>query len=265
MAYTHIKPGEEIELTARIYGSDVKEDIIDLVTLPMAELFQKKKKSEEAEKTIFAKFDALVDEWYTQAKETVQLRKALEYCKTLSVGHTANKWVTDQYDRHEISNMVYKMTWRLYERTEWSKAMNRSIPIAWELSWGLYFNTPQNTDDTRTGLKIAGQEKKVFKDKATLNKYLQGRITAYAHLFQEISPPIPKGEAGRFSVNGVLLPGYAVEVPEQTPKEAADELLALLGDEDIPLTQPPEPKAPSAQPTPKKAPAHKPKKHAPTR
>ena len=31
-----------------------------------------------------------------------------------------------------------------------------------------------------------------FKDKAEAEKYIQGRIKAYSHLFTEISPPIPK-------------------------------------------------------------------------
>ena len=111
-----------------------------------------------------------------------------------------------------------------------------------------------------------------------MDKYLQGRINAYAHLFTEISPPIPKGEEKRFSVNGILLPGYTVEVPEPTPQEVADSLLDLLDDEDLGLPSQPEeaeppPAVPPPQPsptphrkhTPKTAQAHKPKRSAPTR
>ena len=66
-----------------------------------------------------------------------------------------------------------------------------------------------------------------------MEKYLQGRIAAYAHLFTEISPPIPKEHLKHFCVNGVLLPGYTVEDPDaMKPNEAAlDDLLSLL-DED---------------------------------
>ena len=46
-----------------------------------------------------------------------------------------------------------------------------------------------------------------------MEKYLQGRINAYIHLFKEISPPIPAEHEKRFCVNGVLLPGYTVEAP----------------------------------------------------
>ena len=85
-------------------------------------------------------------------------------------------------------------------------------------------------------------------EKAAMDKYLQGRIATYAHLFAEISPPIPKGEEGRFSVNGVLLPGYSTEA-------TVDDLLALLDDDEKVLPAP-------AQ---KKRTPHKQKKHTPER
>ena len=88
-----------------------------------------------------------------------------------------------------------------------------------------------------------------------MEKYLQGRIAAYSHLFTEISPPIPADARKRFCVNGVLLPGYTVEVPAPPPPNV-DELLSLLEDGDMDaLSQTEEP--PSAPPprrqTPKKA------------
>lgn len=105
-----------------------------------------------------------------------------------------------------------------------------------------------------------------------MDKYLQGRINTYAHLFTEISPPVPKGEEKRFSVNGILLPGYTVEVLEPTPQEVADSLLDLLDDEDLRLpsqpeeAEPPQPSpAPHRRHAPKTAQAHKPRKSAPTR
>ncbi len=63
---------------------------------------------------------------------------------------------------------------------------------------------------------VAGQQRKRFTDKAAMEKYLQGRVKAYAHLFAEISPPIPKEFTHYFSVNGQLLPGY--RVAGQEPK-----------------------------------------------
>lgn len=264
MAYTHIKPGEEIEVSARPCsgsGQEV-ERLSDLVKLSFPELEQRKIASEEAEKAVFAKFNDLVDEWKNQAHETVLLREALEYLRTSVPSHTSNQWKEDQHGRHEMSNMVYTFSWRLYERTRYDHALKESITVAWELTWSLHFNTPQNPDNTRIGWKFAGQDRKVFGTREEMDKYLQGRINAYSHLFTEISPPIPKGQEGRFSVNGVLLPGYTVEVPELTPKEAAESLLAFAEDSDIEATLPDSPPPPAPAP---KAPTHKPKKHVPTR
>ena len=59
---------------------------------------------------------------------------------------------------------------------------------------------------------------------------MQGRIAAYAHLFQEISPPLPENHVHLFSVNGKLLPGYTVQPHQPTPQE----LLAFVEDGDTP-------------------------------
>ncbi len=40
-----------------------------------------------------------------------------------------------------------------------------------------------------------------------MEKYLQGRIAAYADLFVEICPPIPTEHKDRFSINGQLMQG----------------------------------------------------------
>lgn len=267
MAYTHIKPGEEIEVSSHLYSSSVHEveRLSNLVKLPFPELEQRKIASEEVEKTIFSKFSPIVSEWQEQAHETVLLRKALEYLRTSIPNHTSNQWKEDQHGRHEMSNMVYTFSWRLYERTVYSHARQKSETVAWVLTWSVYFNTPRNPDKSGSGWKIAGQDQKVFGTKEEMDRYLQGRIKAYSHLFTEISPPIPKGEEGRFSVNGVLLPGYTVETPEPTPQEVADSLLDFLGDEDVTDTPKPEKQEPPSKPAHKQAKAHKKSNSAPTR
>ena len=165
--------------------------------------------------------------------------------------------------------MVYKFTWRIYENTSWSRVQQKSVINSYELSWYLTYNTTPNPDYSGPGRQIAGQESKRFGDKASLDKYLQGRIKAYEHLFTEISPPIPAEEKRRFCVNGVLLPGYTVEL---TMEQRVSELMALADDEDFaaliqddrPEEHPPE--APQEKPPRRSAPAkaHK-KKHVPTR
>ena len=209
--------------------------------------------SVEQERAIYGRLLDLAKEWGKRASQTVALRQAQGYLRTLPSPHTSNQWKETEHGWHELSNMVYSFTWRVYERTTWDSKAGKSVPVAWELSWYLTFNTPQDPDCTESGRQIAGQQGKVFKDTADMDKYLQGRIKAYAHLFTELSPPIPKEHEKRFHINGVLLPGYTVENPDALkPDETkVDELLAFLDDEDIgdvPLSPPPEPEPETPSP-----------------
>lgn len=218
-----------------------------MISLPLAELIKQEQASVEKEKEIFGQIRGIASEWIQQAQETTRLRQAQQYLKTPPVKHTSNVWTEGEYGLHEISNMVYSMTWRVYENTRYDRAKDKSVVASWELSWYVHFNTPREPDNTRPGRQLAGQDRKRYTDKAAMEKYLQGRIAAYAHLFTEISPPIPQGQEGRFSVNGVLLPGYTVEIPERTTQEVADDLLDFLDDDDAPSV--PEP-APEPAPVP---------------
>ena len=131
--------------------------------------------------------------------------------------HTANKWQDEDNDRHTISNRVYKMSYHVYENTRYDKAAQKSIPYSYTLSWNIYTNSPHGYGQA----KIAGQDRKVFADRAAMEKYLNGRIKAYEKLFTEISPAIPPEYAEQFRVNGQLLPGYTVE-GEEIKQPAAD-------------------------------------------
>ena len=42
--------------------------------------------------------------------------------------------------------------------------------VAWELSWSLHFNTTQNPDCTGSGRRLAGQDRKVFKNRMDMEK-----------------------------------------------------------------------------------------------
>lgn len=230
-----LKPGEELKITSHVHYAAGNRDISDLIQLPINELVKKEEDSVAAEESICKQINDKVHEWEQQAAQTVCIRQAKQYLRTLPVKHTANQWTEDQYGNHEMSNKVYKFSWRVYERTRWSNSAQESIPVAWELSWSLTFNTTSNPDLTGNGRQIAGQNRKVFKDKAALEKYLQGRIKAFSPLFTEISPPIPEEHKKRFCVNGVLLPSYTVEDPDTLkPDEAAiDDLLSFLDDEEM--------------------------------
>lgn len=269
MAYTHLKPGEKLEVSEQAHFNIKNSDISTLVRSSPEELKEKEIASVKKEKDIFDELSSVIEKWQAQAAQTLSYRKAQQYLKSPPAPHTANVWIVDEYDWHRISNMVYKMSWRVYEGTRYDNAKKESVPIYWEISWYLTFNTPKEPDYSGPGRQIAGQDKKRFADKATMDKYLQGRINAYAHLFTEISPPIPKGEERRFSVNGILLPGYTVEVPEKTPQEVADELLDFLEDEDTPPPPRAEPENPPhkgpIRPAHKKHPPRRQRDDAPTR
>ena len=253
MAYTHLKPGEELELSERVYYFQKGDNVPTLVTFPMDELIRLEQESVEQERAIYGRLLDLAKECGKRASQTVALRQAQGYLRTLPSPHTSNQWKETEHGWHELSNMVYSFTWRVYERTEWDRKAGKSVPVAWELSWYLTFNTPKTPDFTGSGRQIAGQQRKVFKNTADMDKYLQGRVKAYAHLFTELSPPIPKEHEKRFHINGVLLPGYTVENPDALkPDETkVDELLAFLDDEDIgdvPPSPPPEPEPETPSP-----------------
>ena len=134
-----------------------------------------------------------------------------------------------------MSNMVYRFSWREYEHTEWDRTLEKSVPKSWELTWSVTFNTPHNSDYSGDGWKIAGQDRKIFRDRASMEKYLQGRIAAYADLFVEICPPIPTEHKDRFSINGQLMQGYmvATKEPERPDQGQVDALLDCLDDADM--------------------------------
>ena len=254
MAYTHLDPGRELEVSGHIYFSPVQMDISEMVKLPPEQLKAQEAASVEQEQAIYEKILAVEKEWAQQAMLTVSLRKAQEYLRTPVPSHTSNQWAETEHDWHEISNMVYKMTYRIYEGTDYRSDV-RPRPVCWELSWYLTFNTPKEPDFSGRGRQIAGQQGKKFKDKAEMEKYLQGRIKAYSHLFTEISPPIPENEQKRFCINGVLLPGYTVEapVPDRPDEKNVEDLLSPLEDGDMDALPQPEEPVPPQRHTPKKA------------
>lgn len=231
---SYLEPGQELKVNEYIYHAHGDKEIIAaLVQFSPTELQEKEKQSIEREKAIFSELKAVVGKWRQQANQTINLRKAQEYLRSSPALHTSNKWVKGQYDWYEISNAVYKMRYHIYERELYGYHRDPR-PVVWELSWSVYYNTPLKPDlDSKN--HIAGQDRKRFDSKADMEKYLQGRIKAYSHLFTAISPPIPKDQERRFCVNGVLLPGYTVESPEllEPDKAQVEDLLSLLSDEDI--------------------------------
>lgn len=239
-----LKPGREITIGHSVSLSDQKADISKLTALPTAELIKLKSESEQKESNIFDKLVGATAEWEQQAAETARINQAIEYVLTPAVEHTNNQWMKHDYDLFELSNMVYKMTYRIYENTKYNRTLKVSETIAWELTWSVWLNTPLKQNYYQS-TKIAGQDRKLFPDKASMEKYLQGRKDAYAYLFTEISPSIPNEHKEAFFVNGQLLPGYTVQPSQEATVSA---LLNLLDDNEIDQFLSPEEAAPETKP-----------------
>lgn len=213
-SYDHdrLQPAENMRIERTIYFSE-GADISGLAALPLERLRAMREESAAAEQVIYDKLREASAEWEEQAGQTLLFDKAIEYARTPTVKHTSNQWEAEEY-HHAISNMVYQMNYHIYENTRYDRETKQSVPYSWSLTWSVRTNSPDGYRQAR----IAGQDRKVFADKAAMEKYLNGRIKAYSHLFTEISPPIPQEYAQQFKVNGQLLPGYTIEGEE--PKQA---------------------------------------------
>jgi len=204
-----IKPGDKMKLEISITPQQEVLEISQFVPKPLKQLQAMREESVAAEHVIYDNLRESARAWETQAANTMLLDMAIEYVKTPKVQHTFNKWEKDDYG-HTISNMVYRMKYHIYTHTRYDKEMQQSVPCSFDVSWDLRTNSP----DIRNNSTIAGQCRKRYADIEDAEKYINGRIKAYSHLFKEISPPIPQEHAKRFKVNGQLLPGYSIEGEE---------------------------------------------------
>ena len=227
-SYDHdkLEAAETMRIERRIYFEAKDGEIAPYVSLPIAQLLSMRSESAAAEQAIFDSLKEQAAAWEEQAGKTLLLDKALEYVRTPHVQHTANEWRENEYNRHTRSNRVYQMNYYIYENTRYDKEAQKSIPYSWTLTWSVRTNSP-----SRTQAKIAGQDRKVFTDKAAMEKYLNGRIKAYDRLFTEISPPIPQEYADYFKVNGMLMPDYTIEGEEPPQQQQAAAIPENTGQE----------------------------------
>ena len=228
-SYDHdkLETAETMRIERRIYFEAKNGEIAPYVSLPLEQLHAMREESAAAEQAVFDDLARRAAAWEEQAGKTLLLDKAIEYTRTTVVQHTFNQWQENEYNRHTRSNRVYQMNYYIYENTRYDSEKQKSIPYSYSLTWGVYTNSPNRNGQA----KIAGQDRKVFPDKAAMEKYLNGRIKAYDHLFTEISPPIPQEYAEYFKVNGMLLPGYTVEGEEPPQPEQAAAIPEPTGQE----------------------------------
>ena len=227
-SYDHdkLETAETMRIERRIYFEAKDGDIAPYVSLPLEQLHAMREESAAAEQAIFNDLARRAAAWEEQAGKTLLLDKAIEYTRTTVVQHTSNEWQKGEYDRYTRSNRVYQMNYHIYENTRYDKEAQQSIPYSWTLTWSVRTNSP-----SRTQAKIAGQDRKVFTDKAAMEKYLNGRIKAYDRLFTEISPPIPQEYADYFKVNGMLMPDYTIEGEEPPQQQQATAIPENTGQE----------------------------------
>ncbi len=264
--------GETLKMVHTLWFSEYNASpfMALLTDKPTSELQEMLKSSEAAEKSIFDRLKAAVSEWEAQAAQTLLLEKVLEYVRTPEVSHTSNEWKQIQGGVWEISNLVYQMRYQFVPVPQ-SKAVR--------VTWGLVYNTPQQPGNPRYANSwgdsrfIARQDKKPYESAEAAQRYIQGRFNRYAHLFTELSPPVPNDCKRMFMVNGHLLPGYTLAPPERTKEQTVNDLLDCLEDGDVapPMPEPEAPATPkqkAAQPDAKKKTGPKksaPKKSGPVR
>lgn len=63
------------------------------------------------------------------------------------------------------------MNYYVYENTRYDREKKESVPYSYSLTWNVYTNGPERNRQ----MKIAGQDRKVFADRAAMEKYLAGR------------------------------------------------------------------------------------------
>ena len=179
--FDRLEVAKKLVIERSIYFESEKADISALTGLSLAELTRLRQESAAAEQAVFDRLKTEAAAWEQQAGNTRFLEKAIEYVQTPPVKHTSNKWEKTDYEWQLRSNAVYQMRYHVYENTRYDRQAQKSVPYSWSLTWSVYTNGPNHGQN----VKIAGQERKTFSDKAAMEKYLAGRIKAYDRLFTE--------------------------------------------------------------------------------
>ena len=139
--------------------------------------------------------------------------------------------------KERMGDQQPRLPYELYidERTAYDSKLKKSIPVSWAVSWSLSYNAPRQPNSNRYyygDTQLDGQSGKKYDNKGAAQRYIQGRADFYAHLFTELSPPIPKSGKRLFSVNGHLLPNYRME-QTQPDQNVLDDLMSYLTIDDL--------------------------------
>jgi hypothetical protein len=232
----HLEPGSGLKIDHSISVHDDIERLKGLIAIPQGDLEKMREENAAAEKAVYDRLRSEAGEWAEIAANTKLMDRAFEYLKVPHTEHTSNEWSEDGYGHKHKSNTVYSMAYHVYEDTSYDRQTQTHITNAWYLTWRIDVGGP--SDGSYCGRrvsgshKIAGQDSKRFTDKAVMEKYLNGRIGAYAHLFTEENPPVPEEYTKYFKKHGILLPGYTIAgenvKAEDKAKGAADTKPSVL-------------------------------------
>ena len=219
--YDTLDEGHKLKIEHSVHH-DYGEDLTGLISHSLADVIKMRESNIAIERAAYDKVQAAVKEWEKVASVTGLYDRAIMYLQVLPVSHTSNKWekAKSEYDFNTISNMVYKMSYRIQETTSW-----RTRTKKWEVDWTLFTNSPEKNNCRR----LAGQQK-VCATKEEAEKYIQGRIKAYAPLFTEINPVVPDVHKAAFSVFNHLLPGYVTESMQKALDEKKPSIKGQLNE-----------------------------------
>lgn len=224
------------------------------LNIPIKDLEQQLKDSKAAEKKIFEELQAAAKAWDEHGARTLLLERAIEYLKTPIVEHTGNEWKQHKDGTWEISNLVYKMTFRIAKSGG-----------DWKLTWELQYTAPGLTKaryvsyyDRTPKKRIEYEGSKKYKTMAGAQKYIQSKFDQYADCFEALSPPVPREAKDLFCVNGQVLQGYSIMRAAPKKEEVTlNDLLDCLEEQDL-EGPPPEQAAPVKADAPAKPPGERP-------
>jgi hypothetical protein len=193
-----------VERTVSIRTQDL--DISALIDVPKRTLEIERNLSVAKEREIYEKMQDLSKEWEEHAAKTQLLNRTIQYLDVEPVEHTSNEWAINQDHKKGIYSGTYYGSTNIKERSNEVYRMRYDIV---KYSHGSYEGR-WDVGLTKGSVNIA-KNYRTFDTEQEAQKYIDGRIKKYSHLFQEVSPPIPKEYANSFTVNKKLLPGYTLE------------------------------------------------------
>ncbi len=207
-------PGSRIKLDHTMFLNEY--DISGLLDKGVEELRELFNESVQQEKSMYEVLQSGLQVWERYAAQTRKLQLALNHLEIAPVEHTGNQWTEDKDGVRTISNLVYKMTYRLTENPKWNLWSAKPLNNRWLAEWEVTINTPK----LGNWCYVAGQKRK-FAERISAENYLNGRIHAYAKYFTELSPPVPEKYKMLFMESGCVLPGYRLEGREQQQKKTS--------------------------------------------